>query len=64
MRSITDVHVLGFYPAHLEAKLLSLLTVYAQSISQLAEGRAEQDGIVSVLQVSQMVAAEGHSGGR
>jgi len=51
------MHVLGFYPAHLEAKLLSLLTVYAQSISQLAEGRAEQDGIVSVLQVSQMVAA-------
>ncbi len=62
MRSVTDIHELGFHPAHLEAKLFSLFTVYAQSVSQLAVRRAEQDGVVSVLQVSQMVTAKGHSG--
>lgn len=46
----------------MEAKLLHcLFSVYAQSVSQLAVGCAEQDGVVSIRQVSQ-VTAKVHSG--
>lgn len=51
MWSIPDLHVLGFGPAHLEAKLFCLLTVDTLSITQLTVRFAEQEGVVGVFHV-------------
>lgn len=48
------MHELGFGPAHTKSKLLCFFTDYIQSISQLVVG-GKQDGVVSVLQVSQVI---------
>ena len=56
------MHKLGLSPVHMETKLFCLLTIHHQGVPQQTLGCAEQDGIVSVLQVGQLVTAKGHSG--
>ena len=56
------MHKLGLSPVHMEAKLFCLLTIQHQGVPQQTVRCAEQDGIVSVLQVGHLVFAMGHSG--